>query len=81
MKNLKVYLVCILLPLVFIGWLIYTGHDTLFLISLIGYVVYRKIIDCVRLISIGVVPEKDRVKCFFIPFYTVAYSKELYFRV
>jgi hypothetical protein len=82
MKNLLVYYLSILIPLLLIVWYSVESRDSAtFVILLICYVFYRGFTDGKRLIDKGIIKGDGKWKV-FIPFYVnhVTYFKELYLR-
>ena len=78
MKNLLIYYFTILLPIPLMVWSVF-NFQTLFVVLLLSYVLYRAFTDFNRLTSKGVVTEKDKWKFFVVPFFSSTYFKELYF--
>lgn len=80
MKNLLLYYLFILIPIIALVWLFSSGViDTTFLsISILIYaVVYRTIIDGMRLAARNILPKKHIWKM-IIPGKRYTYFKELY---
>lgn len=77
MKNIYTYHFLILLPIPIFYW-VYGLINTPLLVLLFAYFIYRGVIDGLRLISKGVLDQKEWWKA-FVPFWTMYYFKELYF--
>lgn len=77
MKNIFLYYLAILLPLPFIFWTA-KQSTALFTLLLLAYVVFRGLIDAKRLLDKKTIDKKQFWKVAFIPFYSSAYMKELY---
>ncbi len=80
MKNLGVFYMLAFLPFVFIlAYAFVFGKHNIGLMLLL-YLVYRQVIDTMRLVAIGSIP-RDKVWTAIIPFYLhTAYFKDLYFK-
>lgn len=80
MKNIIVYYLCILFPLVIMFLVAKQGHYNIFALLIFLYYFYRGITDFYRLYQKGIVDKKTFWKS-FIPFWRTQYFKELYFQV
>lgn len=80
MRLLSYYLQ-IILPLVFLVWLIEIQAIDVFVLSLLAYVlVYRPVIDGFRLVELGLINKTKSWKL-FIPFYSMRHFHDLYFKL
>ncbi|WP_346237314.1 hypothetical protein ABDK00_011210 [Niabella insulamsoli] len=78
MKLIPYYLL-IIVPFVFVFWSAQLSGSTFVVSMLIYAMIYRPIVDGVRLIHLGLLKRSEIWKM-FIPFYPVGYIKELYFK-
>jgi hypothetical protein len=80
MKNHALYYSAILLPLILLGYALYSDHMTLFVWGILIYVlIYRPFTDGFRLISRGII-RKDELWKVFIPLYKLKWQWYCYFR-
>lgn len=78
MKNLFVYYLLVFLPVPYMIWAA-INDGILFVILLIFYYIYRKIIDAKRLVDKKIIESKEIWKVILIPFYSTFFIKQLFF--
>jgi|TARA_B110000902_G_scaffold138255_1_gene159859 Ca2+/Na+ antiporter len=82
MKNLFIYYLVIIIPIVILSWMSRTNFldSTLFVILLFFYVfIFRTYIDGKRLVDKNIIPKKDIWKM-IIPGKRFQYFRELYLK-
>jgi hypothetical protein len=80
MKNLFIYYLVIIIPLILIFILLYLHYTMAFGICLIVYaIVFRPITDGLRLLAMGRIQKPDFGKL-FIPFWSIKWFRSLYFK-
>lgn len=75
MKNLLIYYFQILLPIPLMVWTS-TKNSKMFVMTLVFYLLYRYLIDGLKLYRNGIISNKERL----YPFLSIKYFKELYFK-
>jgi hypothetical protein len=75
MKNLLIYYFQILLPLPLLIWVVYTQKPSVFVTTLILYLLYRQYIDSNKLFNKGYISNIGR----FSPLLQIKYFRNLYF--
>jgi len=78
MKNIFIYYLAILLPMLFLVWLALNNNAIVFSILLMFYVLFRCFIDGVRLMNKNVISKREYWKTISNPSYPIKYFKQLY---